>query len=77
MIFVTVAAILVKLMGFTFWLLCVVLVCYARVRSEENLRALAEKKALDLQSKLTKVQMTWSSYSIAQQPLLPTRRLEW
>ncbi len=56
MIFVTVAAILVKLMGFTFWLLCVVLVCYARVRSEENLRALAEKKALDLQSKLTKVQ---------------------
>lgn len=56
MIFVTVAAILVKLMGFTFWLLCVVLVCYARVRSEENLRALAEKKALDLQSKLAKVQ---------------------
>jgi len=55
LIFITLAVIFVKILGFTFWLLLVVLVCYARVRSEEKLRALADGRSLELQSKLAKM----------------------
>jgi len=52
---ITVAAVLVELLGFALWATIAVSICYARARSEEDLRRKAEKRNLRLHTKMQQI----------------------
>ena len=52
---ITIAAVLVELLGFALWMTIAISVCYARVRSEEELRRRAENRNMKLAMKMQQV----------------------
>lgn len=52
---ITIAAVFVELLGFALWATIAVSICYARARSEEDLRRKAEKRNLKLHTKMQQI----------------------